>query len=189
MKLSSHLARRAGIASAAALAAVLVPAVALAAPGRAAAPRDNAPGCTASQVQPWLGLPGSGTAGSTFYQLEISNVSSRTCTLLGFPGVAAIGPSDVQLGSPAGRDSGTPARLITLAPGATSHVELQITDIGVFPPQKCHAVTALGLNVIAPNDFRFHEIMFDFRACSNRGPVFLHVSPTAAGTGIPLFTN
>jgi hypothetical protein len=195
MKLSNHLARRLGVAAAAAGAAILIPAVALAAPGRAAgtdriaAPQDNAPRCLVGQVTPWLGVPGNGTAGSTFYQLEISNTSARTCTLIGFPGVSAVGGGSVQLGSAAGRDASSPARLITLAPGATSHVELQVTDVGNFPPAQCHAVTADGLRVFAPNDFNSHIVPFSFSACSKAGPVFLHVSPVAAGTGIPGFTN
>jgi hypothetical protein len=190
MKLSSHLARRVAAATAVAGAAILIPAVALAAPGRAAAPQASAPGCTASQVQPWLGLPGSGTAGSTFYQLEISNVSKSTCTLRGFPGVSAQAADGRQFGSPAGRDFSGPVRLVTLAPGATSHVELQVTDVGVFSPAQCGQTISQSLRVFAPGDFRSHEIGgASFQVCSKAGPVYLHVSPVAAGTGIPLFTN
>ena len=124
-----------------------------------------------------------------FYELEISNVSARTCTLLGYPGVSATGAGGAQLGSPARRNSSHPARLITLGRGATAHVILGIADVSAFPAAACHPVTATGLRVFAPNDFRAQVIDFSFKACQKAGPQFLSVSPAVAGTGIPLFSS
>jgi hypothetical protein len=188
MKLSSRLIRRAGATAAAVAAAVLIPTVALAAPGRAASPAA-APGCTQAQLRTWIGVPGDGTAGTVFYELEISNVSARTCTLLGFPGVSATGAGGAQLGSPARRNSSHPARLITLGRGATAHVNLGIADVFAFPAAACHPVTATGLRVFAPGDFRSETVPFTFRACQKSGPKFLNVTATVAGTGIPLFSS
>jgi Protein of unknown function (DUF4232) len=185
----TRLARRAGVIAAAAIAAALIPAVALAAPGHAARPAAAAPRCTEAQVRSWIGLPGDGTAGTTFFQLEISNVSARTCTLLGFPGVSATGAGGRPIGSPARRTPSHPARLITLGRGATAHVILGIVDVGVFSPGACKPVTASGLRVFAPGDFVSQTVPFSFRACSAAGPKFLNVSTAIAGTGIPLFSN
>ncbi|HEY2286304.1 MAG TPA: hypothetical protein VGH88_11235, partial [Streptosporangiaceae bacterium] len=69
MKLSTRLARRVGATAAAVTAALLIPAVALAAPGRAARPAA-APRCTSAQLRTWIGLPGDGPAGTTVYALE-----------------------------------------------------------------------------------------------------------------------
>ncbi|HEY3980754.1 MAG TPA: DUF4232 domain-containing protein [Streptosporangiaceae bacterium] len=188
MKLSPRLIRRASATAAAVAAALLIPAAALAAPGRAAAPAA-APGCTQAQLRTWIGLPGDGTAGTVFYELEISNVSARTCTLLGFPGVSATGAGGAQLGSPARRSSSHPVRLITLARGATAHANLGIVDVFAFPAAACHPVTATGLRVFAPGDFRSETVPLTFKACQRSGVQFLNVTATVAGTGIPLFSS
>jgi hypothetical protein len=188
MKLSPRLIRRVGATAAAVAAAVLIPTVALAAPGRAASPAA-APGCTQPQLRTWIGLPGDGTAGTVFYELEISNVSARTCTLLGFPGVSAVNANGAQVGSPAVRNSSHPARLITLGRGATAHVNLGIVDVFNFQASACHPVTATSLRVFAPGDFRSESVPFTFKACQKSGPRFLNVTATVAGTGIPLFSS
>jgi Protein of unknown function (DUF4232) len=187
MKFSSRIARRVGATAAAVSAAILIPAVALAAPGQPAAPAA-APGCTASQVTAWIAMPGGATAGSVFYQLEISNVSPKACTLFGYPGVSGV-RGQSQLGSAAGRDPSHPAALITLGTGGTAHAELQVTDVANFSPSQCGMVTATGLRVFAPNDFVSHIIPFGFPACQKSGPVYLHVSRMIAGTGIPGFSH
>lgn len=188
MKLSPRLIRRASATAAAIAATVLIPTVALAAPGRAAAPAA-APGCTQAQLRTWIGLPGDGTAGTVFYELEISNVSARTCTLLGYPGVSATGADGGQLGSPARRNSSHPARLITLGRGATAHADLGIVDVFNFPAAACHPVTATGLRVFAPGDFRSETVPLTFKACQRSGAQFLNVTATVAGTGIPGFSS
>jgi hypothetical protein len=188
MKLSTRTLRRAGATAAAVTAAVLIPTVALAAPARPAAPAA-APHCTNAQLQTWMGLPGDATAGTTFFELEISNVSAHSCTLFGFPGVSATGQAAKQVGSPAVRNSSHPVRLITLGRGGTAHVDLGIVDALAFPAATCHPVTATGLRVFAPNDFQSQVIPFSFRACSKAGPKFLTISPVVAGTGIPLFSS
>jgi hypothetical protein len=167
-------------------AAIALPAVALAAPGASgSAGAAAAARCPRGYLTAWLGIPGGQTAGSTYYQLEISNVSGHTCTLYGFPGVSAVTASGGQLGSAASRNHDYPELTVTLKPGQTAHVLLQITDVGNYPPASCHPATAAAVRVYAPNDFDSIVVPFSFRACAKRGPVFLHVSPTIAGTGIP----
>ena len=117
--------------------------------------------------------------------LEISNTSGATCTLTGFPGVSAIGAGGRQLGLAAGRNSARPELPLTLQPYGTVHVVLQITDVANFPPAGCHPVTADGLRVYAPGAYRSSVIPFSFRACAKRKVVYLHVSTTIGGTGIP----
>jgi len=187
MKPSTRLIRRVGATAAAVTAAVLIPTVALAAPARPARPAA-APGCTQAQLQTWIGLPGDATAGTTFFEVEISNISAHTCTLLGFPGVSATSGGK-QVGSAARRNDSHPVRLITLGRGATAHVDLGIVDVLNFPTSTCHPVTATALQVFAPGDFKSEDIPFSFRACSKAGPQFLSVSPVVAGTGIPLFSS
>lgn len=189
MKLTSQVARRTIGMLAVASAAILIPAVALAASGSAQAPQSAAVGrCLTGQLDDWIGLPGNGTAGSTYYELEISNISRSTCTLYGYPGVSALRGGS-QLGSAAGRNPSHRDTLVTLAPGATSHVILQITDVGVFSPSSCKPTTATSLRVYAPGAYASLRVPFTFEACGRRGPVYLHVSATIAGTGIPGYST
>jgi hypothetical protein len=188
MKLSTRLIRRVGATAAATAAALLIPAVALAAPGRAAGPAA-APRCAQAQLQTWIGLPGDGTAGHTFYELEFSNISARTCSLAGYPGVSARFQDGKPVGSPAVRSAAHPVRLVTLARGATAHVSLGVADVLNFPAGACHPGFAASLLVFAPNDFQAQVIPFSVRACQKAGPRFLTVTPVVAGTGIPAFSN
>jgi hypothetical protein len=189
MKLRPRLIRRVSATAAAVAAAVLIPAVALAAPGRAARPAA-APGCAQAQLEAWIGTPGGVAAGTVYYQLEISNISARTCTLLGFPGVSAVDGNGTRLGSPAQRNRSYPVRLRTLARGATAHVELGIGTAENYPVAACHPVAAAGLRVFAPGDFRSEVIPFPgFHACRTAGPRILMASPVLAGTGIPHFSH
>jgi Protein of unknown function (DUF4232) len=188
MKLSSRTARRIGAATATTCAAILIPAVALAAPGHSAS-AARAPGCSTADLTTWVGIPADGSAGTFTFQLELSNVSGHACTLFGFPGVSATGALGRQLGSAARRNHSHPARLVTLGRGATAHVELGVADVSNFPKSVCHPVTASGLRVFPPNDRRSESIPFTFRACQKRGPQYLSVTTTIAGTGIPSFSS
>jgi hypothetical protein len=151
----------------------------------ASAAQAATPRCTTAGLEVWLGLGGGGAqAGSTVYPMEFTNVSNRTCQLFGFPGVSAEAGGH-QAGRPAARDHTVAAQTVTLHPGATAHVRLQITDVGVFAPSTCKPVTADGLRVFAPGATRAATIPFRFRACSANGPVFLHVTAMQPRVGVP----
>ncbi len=182
--------RRTVIAAAVASAAILLPAVALASSAGTAAPVAAAAArCPRADLTSWIGEPGDGTAGSTYYQLEISDISHHACTLYGFPGVSAVGTGGGQLGSPARRAPGHAVKTVTLAPGQTAHVILQVVDVGVYSSSACHQATASELRVYAPGDYSSMVIPVALRACAKAGPVFLNVSPVLAGTGIPGYSH
>jgi len=177
-------------AAAIACAAILMPAVALAAPGHPAAPTASAvPKCATSDLTIWVGVPGDGAAGTTAYQLELSNTSHHTCTLSGFPGVSAVGLGGHQLGRPARRDHSDPTRLVTLRRGATAHALLLIVNVAFFPAAACHPANAIGLKVFPPNDRAATVVSFPFKACRKTGPRFLTVRTTVTGAGIPGFSH
>ncbi len=188
-------ARRRVTAVAITCAAILTPAVALAAPGQPAAPGQlaapataAAPRCATSDLTAWIGIPGDSAAGTTAYQLELSNTSHHTCTLTGFPGVSAVGLGGHQLGRAAARDHSDPTRLVTLRRGATAHVLLLIVDVAFFSASACHPANAIGLKVFPPNDRAATVVSFPFRACKKKGPRFLTVRTAVTGTGIPGFS-
>lgn len=172
-----------------ACAAVLAPAAALAATGHPAARAAAAPACATSDLRVWLGVPGEGALGHIAYQLELSDISRHACTLLGFPGVSAVAAGGRQLGSPAARDHFDPTRLVTLRRGATAHVFLQITNVAFLPSAACRPADAIGLKVFPPGQRTATVVSFPFRACARKGPVFLTVRTTVAGTGIPGFST
>jgi Protein of unknown function (DUF4232) len=192
MKLTPRHLRRAVATTAIASAAILLPAVALASSGSESAASTAAAvhRCYASELTVWLGSPGNGAAGSSYYDLELSNTSTATCTLYGFPGVSANNGGK-QLGSAAGRDHSQPSKLVTLRPGGTSHVLLQITDVGNYPQALCKPVNAQVLRVYAPGAYSSIAMPFQgsFGACSRSGPVYLHVTAVIPGTGIPGYVS
>jgi hypothetical protein len=139
------------------------------------------PGCGAASTQVWLGLPGDGTAGAVFYQLEISNVGHSTCSLFGYPGVSAVNGNGRQVGLPASH-SGV-RHTVILRPGATSHVVLAVGDAGAFC---AHPVQAAQLRVFPPNQTHSQLVELRVQVCPHR--VTMHVLPVRPGTGIPNFT-
>jgi Protein of unknown function (DUF4232) len=181
MILSTRKARRLAAATALACAALVVPAMALAAPSspvRSASPAGPPP-CETPGLVIWLNTNGSGAAGSTFYHLEFTNLSGHSCTLNGFPFLYAVNLSGHQLGRRAGFNGS--AHSVTIGKGKTASALLQIVDVQNFgPPLKCQPTTAAGLKVFPPNQTRAKVVPFPFGACgrpAGKGPSFLSVGP------------
>jgi hypothetical protein len=167
------------LAAAVACVAIGVPAVALAsssARSMAAIPR-----CTAAHTLVWLALNPNGAAGTIYYPVEFTNLGSTTCTLSGYPGVAALNKAGHQLGPAASRVKIT-AHTITLKPHQTAHALLGIVSKGIVGG--CHNATGVGLQVYPPNQKVKRTVSsFTFPACTNKP--FLSVYPVVAGIGVP----
>jgi len=115
-------------------------------------------------------------AGSSWYTVAVTNLSTRGCSLRGYPGVSAIDLARRQLGTPAGRNPRDPVRTIVVAPGASAQFLLQLHDPGFFPKASCGPATAAGIRVYLPNTTRATVVPVAFGACSRRGPAFLHAT-------------
>lgn len=151
--------------------------LATAAPGSSTVSRATTACATAGLVV-WLNnQPGGAAAGSTYHELEFTNLSGRACTLRGYPGVSAVDLRGRQLGSAAGRNPTHTPTTITLAPGASAVSVLQIADVYNYPAAICPRTTAAGLRVYPPNQTQAKIVPFPFLACSRRGPTYLHVAP------------
>jgi hypothetical protein len=187
MNLTARTGRRLAAGIALACAAIVLPAVALASPAvtrTPARPGAAAANCRASSTEVWLGLPGDGTAGAIYYELEFSNVGHHVCTLFGYPGVSAIRVNGHQVGAPASHSGSRPT--VTLAPGATAHAVLRVTDAGAVC---AHPVNIVLLKVYPPGQTRAQLIGvsgLEIQACSHRRT--MHVLPVRANTGIPGYT-
>jgi hypothetical protein len=143
--------------------------------------------CTTSDLVVWLNTVGNGAAGSSYYDLNFTNLSAHACTLTGYPGVWGVSLSNQQIGSSAARDSTIAPSLITLSSAisarallsATTHntatVILRITEVLNFPASICRQVSAAGLRVYPPGQTTSKIIDFPFAACAKGGPRYLHV--------------
>ncbi len=146
-----------------------------------------APACTTANLDVWLNTTGNGAAGSSYYNLNLTNLSSHSCTLFGYPGVSAITQAGIQLGSAAGRNAQHASTRVTLASARTAKgfetsttrntatVILQITVAENFPTSVCAPITASGLRVYPPGQKESTVVPFPFVGCAKPGPQFLHV--------------
>ncbi len=156
------------------------------APQASAAPAP----CSAANTFVWSADVGNGTAGTTFYVLEFSNVGATTCTLSGFAQVWAITSHGTQVGKPASRRGATSS--VSLAPKATAHAILGVVDTGALCGN--HGVASAGLRVVPPGQTlpsspgeRDEVENYPLEVCSNESS--MNVTAIHAGTGIPLYTT
>jgi hypothetical protein len=158
--------------------------------------------CASSGLDAWVGLgttgstsiPGNGhhvQADTTYYTLEFTNVTARSCSLYGYPEVSAYAGSQItgtQIGSPATQDTTIRPQPVTLAPGATAHSVLRVTGTDKFQPTACVRVTAPELRVMLPHQGlrgRPAFVPIALPACSKKGPKFLSVQAIQPRPGIP----
>jgi Protein of unknown function (DUF4232) len=151
--------------------------------------------CATSGLQAWLGLATTGSlpgarqrpqpAAGTSYTLEFTNVSSRACSLYGYPEVSAY--AGAQIGSAAADDTSVRPQPVLLEPGATAHSVLRIAGIGRFQPTACARVTAPELRVMLPDQLRPAFVPVRLAACSRKGPEFMSVQPIQPRPGVPGF--
>jgi len=138
--------------------------------------------CTASDLGVWIPpSQGNGAAGTIFYPLEFTNLSSSACSMYGFPGVSALSRSGHQLGAPAIWPGGT-RHTVTLAPGATAHATLAYHDaaVGSYPP--ADQAQAFELRVYPPGQRSAQEAYWDLTVLTIRVP-YLSVGPIQPGAG------
>src|SRR5271170_5490572 len=144
------------------------------------------PACTTANLDVWLNTEGNGAAGSSYYNLNFTNLSTHTCTVRGYPGVSGITQAGIQLGSAASRNAEHAPALITLTSAKTANgfndntshntatVILQITVAENFPASSCGPITAAGLRVYPPGQKESTVVPFPFVACADSGSVYLH---------------
>jgi Protein of unknown function (DUF4232) len=121
-------------------------------------------------------------AGSSYYPIVFTNVSTASCTLYGYPGVSFVtGAGGSQIGIPATENPAHPRKLITLSPGRAGHAELQVVDAQNYPPADCGVVTARWLKVYPPNQTAPAYASFTAQACTKARPI-LTVETVQSGT-------
>jgi uncharacterized protein DUF4232 len=183
---SARSLRRGAFAAALALTAALGVTAASAATGPAAHRAARAvPACKTSQLRAWVGMPGDHAAGSTRYELQLSNVGQGQCSMFGYPGVSGLDAKGKQLGAPAARDHSVTPTTVVIGRGRTAHFVVQ--DIDVITP--CTQAQGVQLRIFPPGQTTATSVPFRFFACSNAGAKYLEVRPVTPQAGIPGFSQ
>jgi Domain of unknown function (DUF4232) len=124
------------------------------------------PRCAAA----WLAVSLAHNAEGSWYPVDFTNTSPGSCTLSGYPVVAAYdarGRGYRQVGFPADEDVGT-ARQVLLRPGATAHAYVDVRTS--VPVRACQPVTVTGLRIVPPGGSRPWYLRAPLTACSATGP-------------------
>jgi Protein of unknown function (DUF4232) len=122
--------------------------------------------CRAAEIGVRLGAP-DGTAGTTYYAIVLTNRSTTSCSLRGYPGVSSVGGSSgPQIGSPARRVAAA-VTTVVLRPGATARAAYGQVEALNYTRAHCRPVTALGLRVYPPNQTRPRYLAVKHLACSS----------------------
>jgi hypothetical protein len=133
--------------------------------------------CATTDLKVTLVTSGGGAAaGSTFYPLNFTNVSTSSCVLDGYPGASFVTPSGGPIGSPADRNPGVTPAPVTLAPGATAHATLQVVDAQNYSAATCDPVTAHWLRIYPPGQTTAVEVSFTTLVCA------AHISSSLGNT-------
>ena len=137
--------------------------------------------CLASGLVVWAGEePGGGAAGSVYYRIEFTNLSTATCTVSGYPKVNAVDLKGRRIGAFATHETGKAAKPVTLAPGQSASATLRIVDALNFPADKCKATTAAGLRVSVPGGSGNKIAPLPFETCVRAASRTLSVAPVQA---------
>jgi hypothetical protein len=147
----------------------------------APSPAQNIGKCAASDLAVSVDADSAdGTAGTTFFNLDFTNISHSACALFGYPGVSAVNADGKQLGKAAKESNSQPYRDVILAPDATAHSGLGYVDVVVDPA--CKPQTAFELKVFAPNDTVAKHAFFPASTCTV-GQTDLTIARVQAGAG------
>ena len=122
--------------------------------------------CAASGLRISVGPGARVTTAITRYPLDFTNVSRASCTLAGYPEVAAYRGDGVQVGAAAGDDLSAAARRVLLGPGQTAHAALD----AAVPAARCGPVHATGLRVVTPGQTAARYVRRPLAACAARAP-------------------
>jgi len=116
--------------------------------GGASSPADASSRCHTSELRATVGRNNPG-AGQENFPVVLTNASSRTCTVRGFPGAAFVDASGRQLGPDPRRESGSTPTTVTLAPGKSAWSGLTFSNPEV---SGAHPATPAALLVTPPDE-------------------------------------
>ena len=127
-----------------------------------------------------------GAAGSTYYPLNFTNRSTKTCEMYGYPGVSFVtagSGSGKQIGAAAQRSTAFAKLAVRLGPGSSAHAWLKVTVAANYPASACDPVTADWLKVYPPEETDAGYVSQRFSACGSASAPLLTILPVRAGKG------
>lgn len=133
--------------------AAATPAVTTPAPG-------GVPRCTTAELRGTLGTGDAG-AGSVFRPLLLTNTGTRTCELVGYPGVSYVAGDDGHQVGPAAEMDGPRTAQVDLAPGKAAVAQVRMVNVRNFDEAACRPVAVRGLRVYPPGDTASLFVPFD----------------------------
>ena len=92
------------------------------------------------------------------------------------------GPPYKQIGLAAKRTTNTPAKQVTLAPGATANAQVQIVDALNYPSATCDPVKASALKIYPPNQTVPVYLPSTSYGCGKAVQI-MYVGPVQTGSG------
>lgn len=125
-----------------------------------------------------------GAAGSAYIPMDFTNSSGSACALLGYPGVSFVTARGAQLGAAATRNAQFASVLVSLAPGRSAHVWLQVAQAQNYPASTCRPASANGLRIFPPGNTAATYVYRSFTACRSAAAQILTVTPLRAGRGL-----
>ena len=143
-----------------------------------AAPTPSGPArCTTKDLRVSL-TGGEGAAGSTYYDLTLTNTSGQVCRTGGFGGVSLVGDGNgTQIGAPADRTEPGKVRAITLRPDGRATATLRVTNAENYSPSKCDPAAAEGFRVYPPNETHAAYVAQGSTGCRNDTVHLLTLTP------------
>ncbi len=139
--------------------------------------------CLASELK--VSLNGTeGAAGSTDLNIVLTNASSHTCSLLGFPGVSFVShPGGKQLGAAAVRSKALAPVRVVLESGDDAHLTVAVAQAVNFPAGKCQPTPANWLRIYPPGDFGSVYLSYHSQACAKSSAQILTTTVVRRGAG------
>jgi hypothetical protein len=135
--------------------------------------------CATGRLQAALTHLGA-AAGSSYYDLVLTNAGTVTCTTGGYPGVSYVTSSaGTMVGAAAQRNPSSPVVTLTLAPGQAARATLTETDSLNYPSSTCRLTSVAGLRVYPPNQTAALFVPQSTQAYANPADVVLQIAPLA----------
>ena len=136
--------------------------------------------CATTGLRLTVGTP-NGAAGTIFYPLDLTNTSGSACTMFGYPGVAFVSsPGGSQIGAPANRRIAAAPTVITVAPGATAHATLAVSDVLIGNNCK-HQLQVHWVQVYPPDQFKALFAHLSRPGCADKSLVTMGVTTVTGG--------
>ena len=137
--------------------------------------------CSTTDLKLTVGAA-NGAAGTIFYPLNFTNTSGSVCTMFGYPGVAFVSsPGGGQIGAPASRRTAAGPTVVTVAPGATAHATLAVSDVLIGNNCK-HQQQVHWVQVYPPDQFTALFASLSRQGCADKSLVTMGVTTVTSGS-------